>query len=70
MNTKKIANSVLHTKASDELQKQVEQELKLEDGTKIKSVANRMLVMSGAVKHTGSTCTDEKCRVVINFNYT
>tara|TARA_R100000458_G_C8177131_1_gene175507 strand:+ start:110 stop:667 length:558 start_codon:yes stop_codon:yes gene_type:complete len=43
---------------------------KLEDGTKIKSVANRMLVMSGAVKHTGSTCTDEKCRVVINFNYT
>ena len=34
MNTKKIANSVLHTKASDELQKQVEQELKLEDGTK------------------------------------
>jgi len=42
---------------------------KFEDGTKIESVANRMVFFSSNMKHTGTSCTDEKIRVVINFNY-
>lgn len=42
---------------------------KFEDGTKIKSVANRLISFDSRLLHTGSTCTDEKRRVVINFNY-
>ncbi len=42
---------------------------KFEDGTKIESVANRMVIFDSAYRHTGSTCTDQKSRVVINFNY-
>ena len=40
-----------------------------EDGTKIESVANRMVVFSANMKHRGTSCTDEKTRIVINFNY-
>lgn len=40
-----------------------------EDGTKVKSEANRMLVFDGPMRHTSATCTDEKIRVVINFNF-
>ena len=40
-----------------------------EDGTKVESVANRMVTFPANVKHTGTSCTDEKTRVVINFNY-
>jgi hypothetical protein len=40
-----------------------------EDGTKVNSVANRMLTFPGYMKHTGTTCTDDSVRVVINFNY-
>ncbi len=42
---------------------------KLKDGTKIESVANRMVIFPANIKHTGTTCSDEKRRVVINFNY-
>jgi len=42
---------------------------KLEDGTKVDSVANRMVTFPATMKHSGTTCTDEKVRVVINFNY-
>ena len=42
---------------------------KFEDGTKIESVANRMVSFPADLKHTGTSCTDEKTRVVINFNY-
>jgi hypothetical protein len=42
---------------------------KFEDGTKIESVANRMLFFSTDMDHTGTSCTDEKTRVIINFNY-
>ena len=42
---------------------------KFEDGTKVESVANRMLTFPANMKHTGTTCSDEKIRVVINFNY-
>ena len=40
-----------------------------EDGTKVESVANRMVTFSSNLKHRGTSCTDEKIRVVINFNY-
>ena len=40
-----------------------------EDGTKVESVANRLVSFSGDIKHRGTSCTDEKIRVVINFNY-
>ena len=41
----------------------------LRDGTKIESVANRLLTFPSATLHAGSTCTDENVRVLINFNY-
>jgi hypothetical protein len=40
-----------------------------EDGTKVNSVANRMVIFPTQMHHTGATCTDEKVRIVINFNY-
>ena len=40
-----------------------------EDGTKVESIANRMVFFPSNVKHRGTSCTDEKTRVVINFNY-
>jgi hypothetical protein len=40
-----------------------------EDGTKVESVANRLLTFPTNMKHTGTSCTDEKTRIVINFNY-
>ena len=42
---------------------------KFEDGTKVESVANRMVSFPADMKHRGTTCTDEKTRVIINFNY-
>ena len=40
-----------------------------EDGTKVNSVANRLVTFSANIEHTGTTCTDTKNRVVINFVY-
>jgi len=40
-----------------------------EDGTKVESVENRFVSFKTSMKHTGSTCTNQKIRVVINFNY-
>ena len=42
---------------------------KFEDGTKVESVANRMVSFSADMKHFGTSCTDENTRIVINFNY-
>ena len=42
---------------------------KFEDGTKVESVANRLVSFPSNMKHKGTSCTDEKIRVVINFNY-
>jgi hypothetical protein len=42
---------------------------KFEDGTKVESVANRLLTFPANMKHTGTSCTDEKTRVVINCNF-
>ena len=40
-----------------------------EDGQKIESVGNRLVIMPSNLPHAGATCTDELRRVVINFNY-
>jgi hypothetical protein len=40
-----------------------------EDGTKVESVENRFVSFKTSTKHTGSTCTNENVRVLINFNY-
>ena len=40
----------------------------LEDGTKIESVENRMLFLSGDTSHTGTTSTNDR-RCLINFNF-
>ena len=42
---------------------------KFEDGSIVESVANRMVTFPSNVKHTGTSCTDQNTRVVINFNY-
>ena len=40
-----------------------------EDGQKVQSKANRLVIFDNNLKHSGSTCTDQKMRCVINFNY-
>ena len=42
---------------------------KFEDGTMVESVANRLVTFPANIKHTGTTCTDEKTRVVLNLLY-
>ena len=40
-----------------------------EDGTKVESVANRIVTFPADIKHRGTSCTDQKTRVLINFYY-
>ena len=40
-----------------------------ENGKIVESVANRMVEFDSNLKHQSVTCTDNKIRVVINFNY-
>ena len=42
---------------------------KFEDGSIVSSESNKYVEFDSKLKHTGSSCTDEKRRVVINFNY-
>ena len=41
----------------------------LEDGTKIDSVANRILLFDASKKHCSTTTTNESARINININY-
>lgn len=41
----------------------------LEDGTEIESIANRLVIFDTNTLHTGTTCTDQKVRCLINLNY-
>tara|TARA_B100001094_G_C17691941_1_gene558432 strand:+ start:76 stop:588 length:513 start_codon:yes stop_codon:yes gene_type:complete len=38
-------------------------------GEKVESVANRCVIFSGKKMHRGTTCTNQKRRVVLNINY-
>jgi len=40
-----------------------------DDDTKVESVGNRMVTFPANMKHCGTSCTNEKARIVINFNY-
>lgn len=40
-----------------------------EDGTKVESIENRLLLFDSNLVHTGTTCTDKQRRIVLNFNY-
>lgn len=40
-----------------------------EDGSKVDTVGNRMIIFPSHVKHGGSTTTSQRFRMVINFNY-
>ena len=40
-----------------------------EDGTKVKSKENTVVIFDSQMRHAGIPCTDEKRRVVINFNF-
>lgn len=40
-----------------------------EDGQVVESVENRMVIFDSDILHTGSTCTNAKYRMLINFNY-
>jgi hypothetical protein len=40
-----------------------------EDGTKINSLENRLVIFDSNMLHSGSSCTDAKVRCVINLNY-
>jgi|MEHZ01.5.fsa_nt_MEHZ011328834.1_2 hypothetical protein len=42
---------------------------KFKDGDKIKSVENTLIVFPSNLHHLGTTCTDEKRRVLININF-
>ena len=40
-----------------------------QDGTKVESVGNRMLIFDNQMKHSGVACSDNRFRIVINFNW-
>jgi hypothetical protein len=42
---------------------------KMEDGTKIDSVPNRIVIFDGSKPHTSSTTTDAPIRININYNW-
>jgi len=39
------------------------------DGQKIQSVENRIVIFDSNQKHSGTNCTDQKFRAVINLNF-
>ena len=42
---------------------------KFKNGKKIQSVKNQYVEFDSLLNHTGTTCTDQDRRMVINFNY-
>lgn len=42
---------------------------KFKDGTKVDSIKNRIVIFDSNLEHTGTSCTDQHCRLLINFNY-
>ncbi|MCP9927773.1 2OG-Fe(II) oxygenase [Cyanobium sp. CH-040] len=40
-----------------------------EDGRTVESVENRIVIFDSSVRHTGTSCTDQKVRLVINLNF-
>jgi hypothetical protein len=42
---------------------------RFEDGTRVESIANRIAIFSPKLKHSSTTCTNQKRRLVLNMNY-
>ena len=42
---------------------------KFDNGDTVASVRNRLVAFPSKMFHTGTTCTDKKCRIVLNLNY-
>ena len=42
---------------------------KFKKGDKVNSVANRMITFNSNLEHQGVSCSDQKRRIVINYNY-
>ena len=42
---------------------------KFENGKKINSQANTLVIFNSNIEHTGTTCTDKDYRIVLNLNY-
>ena len=40
-----------------------------ENGKKVLSKENTAVEFNSNIKHSGTTCTNAKCRVVMNLNY-
>ena len=40
-----------------------------EDGPKVNSVENRIVIFDSNMRHTGTSCTDKSGRLVMNINY-
>lgn len=40
-----------------------------QDGSEVDSIENRLLIFDSNLMHTGTTCSDQSVRCVINFNY-
>lgn len=38
-------------------------------GETVKSVKNRIVIFDSNIKHTGTTCTDQPARIVVNINF-
>ena len=41
----------------------------LENKIEVESIENRILLFDSSKPHRSTTCTDDKCRVNVNFNY-
>lgn len=41
----------------------------LEDKIEVESIENRLLLFDPSKPHRSTTCTDDKCRVNVNFNF-
>lgn len=39
-----------------------------EDGRRVESVENRLVLFDSAIRHTGASCTDAEYRLVLNLN--
>ena len=39
------------------------------EGNKVMSVRNRLLLHDGSIPHCSTTCTDQRMRILIAFNY-
>lgn len=40
-----------------------------ETGKKVNSLENRLVIFDSNIKHTGTTCTDQPGRIVLNMNF-